>query len=169
MTDKTILQDARDLLAGGHSQWDPMDPEAVADIGVRLARVVSEHQKLLDKLKPILRTCADAIRPEGEKHVNWTTDNGSCSVTFPEARYSARKDVDWDALRRDLGSSFDDYFDTKVVHSIKKDLPEIIRGRMKRFASEDGDGGGSGSELGTVMSAIERTSPTPRVGFRPKS
>ena len=58
MTDKTILQDARDLLAGGHSQWDPMDPEAVADIGVRLARVVSEHQKLLDKLKPILRTCA---------------------------------------------------------------------------------------------------------------
>lgn len=164
MTDKTILEDARDLLAGGHSHWDP---EAVADIGVRLARVVSEHQKLLDKLKPILRTCADALRPEGEKHVNWTTDNGSCSVTFPEARYSARKGVDWDALRRDLGSSFDDYFDTKVVHSTKKDLPEIIRGRMKRFASEGSDG--SGSDLGTVMSAIERAVPTPRVGFRPKS
>ncbi len=164
MTDKTILQDARDLLAGDHTH---MDPEAVADIGVRLARVVSEHQKLLDKLKPILRTCADVIRPEGEKHVNWTTDNGSCSVTFPEARYSARKDVDWDGLRRDLGSSFDDYFDTKIVHSTKKDLPEIIQGRMKRFASEGGDG--SGSDLGTVMSAIERSTPTPRVGFRPKS
>lgn len=163
MTDKTILEDARDLLAGDPLHWDP---EALADIGVRLARAVTEHQKLLDKLKPILRTCADAIR-EDEKHVNWTTDNGSCSVTFPEAQYSARKDVDWDALRRDLGSSFDDYFDTKVVHSIKKDLPEIIRSRMKRFASEDG--GGSGSDLGTVMSAIERTSPTPRVGFRPKS
>jgi hypothetical protein len=160
MTDKTIIQDARDLLAGGPTH---MDPEAVADIGVRLARVVSEHQKMLDKLKPILREKAEADR-EGGKHVNWTTENGSCSVTFPEPKYRARKDVDWDGLRRDLGSSFDEYFDTKVVYSTKKSLPEIIKGRMMRFASE----GAAGSEITQVMSAVERGVATPRVGFRPK-
>lgn len=148
-----LITDARNLL-------DADAPaEALADVAVRLAKVIADHQKVLDDLKPILRDLArDRARGRDESHVHWNTPAGSTSVTFPAPRWIPAKGTDWDALKATLGDRFDAYFTTKVTHGVRKDIAEVVKVRLAS----------GGSDVASVMEAIKRDEPTPRVGFRPK-
>jgi hypothetical protein len=132
------------------------DAKALADVAVRLAKVINDHQAVLDKIKPVLRDAARGV--SGTEHFHWKTDAGSTSVTFPEPRWKARKGTDWDRVKRDLGDAFDVFFDTRVSYGVRKDIATKVKRRM---ASES-------DLVSKVMSVIEREEPTPRVGFKPR-
>lgn len=144
------------------------DAEALADVAVRLAKVINDHQKVLDQIKPVLRNAAREV--SGTDRYHWKTDAGSTSVTFPDARWKARKGTDWEKAQRDLGDAFDNFFDTRVSYSVRKDIAAKIK---RRTASENLVDGREKVRLitydlvGKVMNIIEREEPTPRVGFKP--
>ena len=131
------------------------DAEALADVAVRLAKVINDHQKVLDQIKPVLRDAAREV--SGTDRYHWKTDAGSTSVTFPDARWKARKGTDWEKAKRDLGDAFVVFFDTRVTHSARKDIATTAKRRM----ANDSD------LVSKVMNIIERDEPTPRVGFKP--
>ena len=145
-----LITDARTILDSAEAP-----AEALADVAVRLAKVIADHQKVLDDLKPILR---DLARGRGESHVHWNTPAGSTSVTFPDPRWLPVKGTDWDAVKATLGDRFDAYFTTKVTHGVRKDIAEVVKVRLAS----------GGSDVTSVMEVIKRDEPTPRVGFRPK-
>ncbi len=132
------------------------DAENLADMAVRLAKVINDHQAVLDKIKPVLRDAAREVTDSGRYH--WTTEAGSTSVTFPSPRWKARKGTDWDLVKRDLGDSFGVFFDTRVSYGARKDIASTVKRRM---ASES-------DLVSKVMNAIVREEPTPRVGFKPR-
>jgi hypothetical protein len=149
-----LINEARALL-DIHDAGGSPSPEIMADAAVRIAKVIADHQKVLEEIKPILR---DHARGRGESHVHWKTDAGSTSVTFPEPRWLPVKGTDWDAVKAALGDRFDAYFTTRVSYGVRKDIAEAVKVKMAS----------GGSEIASVMDAITRDEPTPRVGFRPK-
>ena len=84
-----------------------------------------------------------------------TTRPGSVPFTFPTPRYRARKGTVWDVVRHELGPTFDTYFVTNVRYDTRKDIDAVIKTRK------------ASDEVPDVLKAIERTEPTPRVGFKP--
>ncbi len=153
----TLINQALEMLELEYT--DPNDDvEALADVAVRLAKVINDHQKVLDRIKPVLRDAAREVSGTGRYH--WKTDAGSTSVTFPAARWKARKGTDWEKAKSDLGDAFDTFFDTRVTHSARKDIAAKIKSRM---ASD-----GASDRISKVMGVIERDEPTPRVGFKPR-
>ena len=152
-----LINEARELLELEYE--NPRDDvEALADVAVRLASVIGKHQKVLDEIKPVLRDRAREVT-NGDRY-HWTTDAGSTSVTFPAPRWKARKHLDWDQVKRDLGDQFSLFFDTRVSYSVSKDIESRVKQRLA-----------SGDEVNivtTVMGLIEREESTPRVGFKPR-
>ncbi len=134
------------------------NPEALADTALHLASVISEVQTELDAIKPVLRTAADEQRDD-DTHVNWVSNSGSVSVTFPTARWKLSKSADMSGLKDQLGPSFEQYFTERVSYSPRKDLETAL---STRTASEGYD-----EEVSTVFSVLVREEPTPRVGFKP--
>tara|TARA_B100001094_G_scaffold45553_1_gene40535 strand:- start:41 stop:490 length:450 start_codon:yes stop_codon:yes gene_type:complete len=119
-----------------------------------LAQVVAIAQTRLEDLKPTIRQRATHMRGS-ESHVQFQTNAGRVSVTFPSPRYKARKGIDWDRMRSTLGDRFDMYFTTKVTHGVRKDIEQVVKTRTASV------------EIGTVLEALSRDEPTPRVGFKP--
>jgi len=134
------------------------DAKALADVAVRLAKVINDHQAVLDKIKPVLRDAAREV--SGTERFHWKTAAGSTSVTFPDPRWKARKGTDWDRVKRDLGDDFDTFFDTRVSYGCRKDIAAKVKRRM---ASD-----GASDLVSKVMGVIVREEPTPRVGFKPR-
>jgi hypothetical protein len=132
----------------------------LAASAVALAAVIAKHQKVLDKIKPVLRERARAelgatgTGLTGPGRVNWTTHSGSTSVTFPSPRWTVKKDIDWESVKADLGADFDLYFKTR--YSVVREIEEAV----KQHCAEDGG-------LPAVTEVLTRDAPTPRVGFRP--
>ena len=149
-----LIKEARALL-DIHDAGGSPSPGVVADAAVRIVKVIAEHQKVLEEIKPILR---DHARDRGESHVHWNTDAGSTSVTFPAPRWLPVKGTDWEAVKADLGDRFDAYFTTKVTYGVREDIAEVVKVRLAS----------GGSDVASVMKVIKRDEPTPRVGFRPK-
>jgi hypothetical protein len=151
-----ITKEALRLLAAPNTPTLELAASAVA-----LAAVIAKHQKVLDKIKPVLReraraeldACGLAMARPGR--VNWTTDSGSTSVTFPTPRWTVKnKDIDWESVKADLGADFDLYFKTR--YSVVREIEEAV----KQHCAEDGG-------LPAVTEVLTRDAPTPRVGFRP--
>lgn len=150
-----LIEEALEML--GLEYTDPNDDaSALADVAVRIAKVVNDHQMVLDKIKPVLRDAAREV--SGTDRYHWITDAGSTSVTFPDAQWKARKGTDWALAKRDLGDAFGVFFDTRVTHTAKKDIDATVKRRM----ASDSD------LVSKVMGVIVREEPTPRVGFKPR-
>ena len=143
-----LITEATDLAKRGGSDED------IARVACCLASHISIAQEALEPLKSLLRDLAATQRGD-ETHVHYTTDAGSVSVTFPSPRYRARKGTDWDVVRKDLGDCFDTYFVTNVKYDARKDIEAVIKVRK------------ASAEIPDVLQAVERTEPTPRVGFKP--
>ena len=151
-----LIKKALGLLAAPSTPTLELAASAVA-----LAAVIAKHQKVLDKIKPVLRERAQAeldatgTGQPGPGRVNWTTDSGSTSVTFPTPRWTVKnKDIDWEKVKTDLGADFDLYFKTR--YSVVREIEEAV----KQHCAEDGG-------LPAVTEVLTRDAPTPRVGFRP--
>ena len=143
-----LITEAADLAKRGSSA------EEIARVACYLASHISTAQGALEPLKSLLRDLAATQRGD-ESHVHYTTDAGSVSVTFPQPKYRARKGTDWDVVRKDLGDRFDTYFVTRVSYEARKDIEAVIKVRT------------AATEVPTVLNAVERNEPTPRVGFKP--
>ena len=126
----------------------------IAQLACELAKVSTEAQNALDALKPLLRARAEAERGD-ESHVQYETDAGKVSVTFPSPKYKPAKGLDWDGLRAALGDRFDTYFTTRISYGVRKDIENVVKTRM------------ASAEISTVLGALSRDEPTPRVGFKP--
>lgn len=132
----------------------PTSTDDIARLACELAKVAAEAQNALDALKPLLRERAEAEKGD-ESHIQYETDAGKVSVTFPSPMYKPVKGLDWDGLRASLGDTFDVYFTTRVSYSPRKDIESVVKTRV------------ASSEIGTVLGALRRDEPTPRVGFKP--
>jgi hypothetical protein len=165
----TLIEQARRYTLDKTSALSTTD---IADTACQLALIVSQAQSALDALKPVLRDSAREQRNE-ESHVNWTTDTGMVSVTFPGPKYKANKSVDWPRLKADLGSRFGDYFVSRVSYSARKDIGEVIQERMSEGKTASGEPlptvPTTHSDIARVFESVHRDEPTPRVGFRPFS
>jgi len=138
------------------SDFDPSAATSceLACYACELAGAASVFQSILDDLKPLLRERAAAERGD-ESHVQYETDCGRVSVTFPDPMYKPAKGLDWDGLRSTLGDTFDTYFTTRVSYGIRKDIENVVKTRV------------ASAEISTVLGALKRDEPTPRVGFKP--
>jgi len=130
------------------------DTDEITAMACELAKVVSIAQTRLDSLKPLIRERAAGMRGS-ESHVQFQTGAGRVSVTFPSPRYTPRKGVDWNHMRSALGDRFDMYFTTKVTHGVRKDIEQVVKTRIAAV------------EIASVLEALSRDEPTPRVGFKP--
>tara|TARA_Y100000389_G_scaffold183351_1_gene200739 strand:- start:1297 stop:1743 length:447 start_codon:yes stop_codon:yes gene_type:complete len=128
--------------------------DEITAMACELAHVVAIAQTRLEALKPVIRERAAAQRGS-ESHVQFQTNAGRVSVTFPSPRYKARKGIDWDHMRSALGDRFDMYFTTKVTHGVRKDIEQVVKTRTAAV------------EVASVLEALSRDEPTPRVGFKP--
>ena len=128
--------------------------EEVASFACEIAAVVAMGQNALDALKPVLRERAAADKGT-ESHVQYEARAGKVSVTFPDPMYKPVKGLDWDGLRAALGDTFDTYFTTRVSYGVRKDIEGVVRTRS------------ASAEISTVLGALSRDEPTPRVGFKP--
>ena len=147
--------DINDLLTRAQNfDHKTADTDEVAAIACELAKVVSIAQGRLEALKPVIRERAAGLRGS-ESHVQFQTGAGRVSVTFPSPLYKPRKGIDWDRMRTALGDRFDTYFTTKVTHGVRKDIEQVVKTRTASV------------EIGTVLEALSRDEPTPRVGFKP--
>lgn len=138
------------------SDFDPSaaTTDDLACYACELAGAVNEAQSILDDLKPLLRERAAAERGD-ESHVQYETECGRVSVTFPDPMYKPAKGLDWDGLRSTLGDTFDTYFTTRVSYGVRKDIESVVKTRV------------ASAEISTVLGALKRDEPTPRVGFKP--
>ncbi len=144
-----LLTEAADLAKRGGSA------EEIARVACSLAGHISTAQAALEPLKSLLRDLAATQKDEAETHIHYNTPVGSVSVTFPAPRYRARKGTDWGVVQKDLGDTFDTYFVTRITHEARKDIEAVIKIRK------------ASAEIPDVLQAVERTDPTPRVGFKP--
>lgn len=141
-----LITDARDLAKRGGGSSD------LATTAVALARHIRDAQDALDPLKSILRDIARSERTEDQHHVGYEVPEGRVSVTFPQSRYQARRDVNWDEARTELGKEFATFFHEKVVVTSHRDIETLLRD------AENAD---------RVLQFVQKDEPTPRVGFKP--
>ena len=143
----TLLTDAADLAKRGGSA------DALATCAVELARHIRDAQDALEPLKSLIRDIARSERKSGQHHVGYPVPNGRVSVTFPERRYEARKDIDIVAAREDLGAEFPVYFREVVTYRTQPDVQSILETQTH-------------TEAAKVLKHLQIDEPMPRVGFK---
>ena len=142
-----LLTDAADLAKRGGSADD------LATCAVELARHIRQAQDALEPLKSLIRDLARSKRHPEQHHVGYLVPNGRVSVTFPERRYEARKDIDIAAAREDLGAEFPVYFREVVAYRTQPDVQDILKTRTH-------------TEAESVLKYLQLDEPTARVGFK---
>jgi len=147
-----LLDDAADLAKRGGSADD------LATTAVELARHIKQAQAALEPLKTLIRDLARSERKDGEHHIGYPVSNGRVSVTFPESRYAARRDMDWDKARDDLGADFTTFFREVTTVRTQTAIEDLLIAEMERAQDSNAD---------TILKYIEKDEPTPRVGFKP--
>lgn len=147
-----LIEQAADLAKRGGGTQE------IASIAVTLARHIREAQDALEPLKGLIRDLARRERAKDEHHIGYEVPEGRVSVTFPAPRYEAKKDVNWDTVRDQLGREFNTFFRERVTVSTQRDIDALL---INELESEHG----GNSEI--VIQYIERDEPTPRVGFKP--
>ena len=147
-----LLTDAADLAKRGGGIDD------LATTAVELARHIRQAQDALEPLKSLIRDLACSQRKPGQHHIGYPVSNGRVSVTFPERRYEARKDVDWDKARDDLGAEFKTYFRQNVTYRTQTAIEDLLVAEIERAQDSNAD---------AILQYVELDEPTPRVGFKP--
>jgi hypothetical protein len=149
-----LIERAADLAKRGGGTQE------IASIAVVLARHIREAQDALEPLKGLIRDLARRERAEDGHHVGYEVPEGRVSVTFPAPRYEAKKDVNWDTARDQLGREFNTFFRERVIVTTQRDIEDLLINEMERAQDSNAD---------TLLQYIERDEPTPRVGFKPAS
>jgi hypothetical protein len=147
-----LLIEAADLAKRGGSADD------LATTAVELARHVRQAQDALEPLKTLIRDLARSERKDGQHHIGYPVSNGRVSVTFPERRYEARRDVDWDKARDDLGADFKTFFRESTTVRTQTAIEDLLIAEMERAQDSNAE---------TLLQYIEMDEPIPRVGFKP--
>ena len=147
-----LLIEAADLAKRGGSADD------LATTAVELARHVRQAQDALEPLKTLIRDLARSERKAGQHHIGYPVSNGRVSVTFPERRYEARRDVDWDKARDDLGADFKTFFRESTTVRTQTAIEDLLIAEMERAQDSNAE---------TLLQYIEMDEPIPRVGFKP--
>lgn len=143
-----LLNDAADLAKRGGSA------DALATCAVELARHIRDAQAALEPLKSLIRDLAYSERKSlDQHHVGYPVPNGRVSVTFPERRYEARKDIDIAAAREDLGAEFPVYFREVVTYRTQPDVKAILETQTH-------------TEAAKVLKHLQLDEPIARVGFK---
>ena len=152
ITFNELLGDAADLAKRGGSADD------LATCAVELARHIRQAQDALEPLKTLIRDLARSERKDGQHHMGYPVPNGRVAVTFPESRYEARRNVDWDKARDDLGADFKTFFREVTTVRTQTAIEDLLIAEMERAQDSNAD---------TLLQYIERDEPIPRVGFKP--
>ena len=147
-----LLLDAADLAKRGGSAQSLSTP------AVELARHIRQAQDALEPLKTLIRDLARTERQTDQHHVGYEVPEGRVSVTFPQRRYEARRDVDWDTVRDRLGRDYSTFFREQVTVHTVRGIDALL---IDELESEHG----GNSEI--VLQFVELDEPTPRVGFKP--
>ena len=147
-----LLVNAADLAKRGGGIDD------LAATAVELARHIKQAQDALEPLKTLIRDIARTERKDEQHHIGYPVPNGRVSVTFPESRYKARRNVDWDKARGDLGADFKTFFQEVTTVRTQTAIEDLLIAEMQRAQDNNAD---------TLLQYIEMDEPTPRVGFKP--
>lgn len=134
---------------------DGADLAHVVEVGSAMSAAVASANALLNVVKARLREEAikDLKHAPGAQ-VYQGVEGGEVTVTNPEPSLQLLKDSDPDVLRRELGSDFDLYFDTRITYKPKKAAGE----RIVKLAS--------GKQKTVLMTALHSVDGTPRVSFK---
>jgi hypothetical protein len=140
--------------------------EELAGIALDLANVHAEVNGALAPLKVLLRTKARTRldSPSGVVTVEGVDEAGlplgTVTITFPRKQVKVLKDLELGDLLDRLGPLFSEYFEMKLTEKVvpKKGFAEALTSRL---ASGDADT----EEGDLVLSQVEYSEPTPRVGF----
>ena len=127
----------------------------LVEVGSVLYTMERLTRKSLDGIKDKLREDADVVEAKGET-LHWNgTSRGQVSISVPVDGFKIAKDADLTDLRRDLGASFDDYFDTQARTVLRKGAQEAL-------------GLASAEDRQAVLAVLEQVEGTPRVSFQRK-
>lgn len=148
-----LIEQAADLAKRGGGTQE------IAGTAIGLARHIREAQDALEPLKGLIRDLACRERADGQHHVGYDVPEvGRVSVTFPAPRYEAKKGIDWDTARDELGRDFNTFFRERVDVTTQRDIENLLIAEMERAQDSNAE---------TLLQYIERDEPTPRVGFKP--
>ena len=166
-----LLSHARVAAASCEDGRPTHSPERMAGMALELARL---HDQILDALEPLKEALRAVARedldgdPEGIIEMEGDSAEGDCigfvTVTFPEVGVKLSKNADIKRLRRSLGSRFNDYFDSSVTYTPRKDFKGRVEAALRTTGSEESP---RQAEARLVLAAVETLDPTPRVGFKP--
>jgi hypothetical protein len=155
ITVSLFLRQFRSTLAVMEDSLDSADIEHLVEVGSAMSAAIASANDLLTVVKTKLRDQALQDLKHAPGAVTYKgSEEGEVTITNPEPTLQLLKDADPDILRRELGSDFDLYFESRTSYKPKKSAGE----RIVKLAS--------GKQKTVLMTALHSQDGTPRVSFK---
>ncbi len=149
-----IRADIAALVAGVSGPDTPV--EDLVDVGTVLSAIVTAATEATADVKQRLRAAAVAHLGHESGKAEFKSAHGMVVVTVPAPKLTLLESADMVALSALLGAEFGNFFESKTVYTIRKDIGEQIIALPPGPARD------------ALLAAVVEREQTPRVGFSEK-